>query len=140
MDDGFDTKGLEDITKDIVEAANEFPGTAEKHLRRVGNKMKKMLKDASSDSGYKHKKKLKDSWKSEVVGYNGAELRYDIGSESPHFHLVEYGHRQVTRSGVFLRFVPGTHFLEKTAQEVEKNVAPVEMDKFFKDITKKIGG
>lgn len=140
MDDGFDMAGLEDLTKDIAETANQFPGTAEKHLRRVGNKMKKMLKEASPDSGHDTKKKLSKSWKSEVIGYNGQELQYNIWSTSPHFHLVERGHRQVTRSGVFLRFTPGTHFLEKTAQEVEKNVAPAEMEKFFKDITKKIGG
>lgn len=131
---------MEDFAKDITEIANQFPGTAEKHLRRVGNKMKKMLKDASPDSGYKHKKKLKDSWHSEVIGYNGEDLKYNIWSESPHFHLVERGHRQITRTGVFLRFVPGSHFLEKTAQEVEKNVSPAEMEKFFKDISKKIGG
>ena len=98
-DDGFSFEGLDDFKQQLTEVANEFPGTCEKHLRRVGNKMKKELKEASPDSGHDTKKKLNKSWKSEVQGYTGEDLQMNIWSNSPHFHLVDRGHVQKTKSG-----------------------------------------
>ena len=138
-DDGFSFEGLDDFKQQLTEVANEFPGTCEKHLRRVGNKMKKELKEASPDSGHDTKKKLNKSWKSEVQGYTGEDLQMNIWSNSPHFHLVDRGHVQKTKSGKVVGFVQGTHFLEKTAQHMESEVLPEEMEKLYKDISKKLG-
>ena len=138
-DDGFDISGLDEYKTHITVMANEFPATAEKHLKKIGNKFKKIVKEKSPESGKDHKKKLKDSWKSEVKGYTGAELSMDIWSTSPHFHLVDRGHVQKDKNGVAKGFVQGKHFLEATAQEVESDVLPVEIEKLFNDISKKLG-
>jgi hypothetical protein len=138
-DNGFEITGLDEFKTHIKIVANEFPGTCEKHLKRVGNKFKKELKKASPDSGKDHKNKLSESWTSDVQGYTGEDLQMNIWSNSPHFHLVDRGHVQKTKSGKVVGFVQGKHFLEKTAQKIESDVLPKEMEKLYKDISKKLG-
>ena len=136
---GFDFKSLEEFNQQLADIANEYPGTAEKHLRRIGNKFKKIIKEKSPDSGTDHKGKLNKSWKSEVKGFSGEALSMDIWSTSPHFHLVDRGHKLVGKNGAVLGFVQGKHFLAATAQEIEAEVVPTEIEKMYKDISKKIG-
>ncbi|WP_196606499.1 HK97 gp10 family phage protein [Pectinatus frisingensis] len=150
-DSGFYFDSLDDFKQQIIDVANAFPATTEKHLKKTGNKMKKMLKvdspDGADNSSIKDNKerkkadskKLKNSWKSEVKGYTGEELQMDIYSKSKHFHLVDRGHVQKTKDGKVVGFTQGKHFLEKTAQYVETNILPDEMEKLYKDISKKLG-
>jgi Bacteriophage protein of unknown function (DUF646). len=139
MDNGFDFANMEEFKQQIADVANQFPATAEKHLKKIGNKFKKIVKQKSPDSGNDSKKKLNKSWKSEVKGYSGEELSMDIWSTSPHFHLVDRGHVQKTPGGRVTGFVQGKHFLEATAQEVEAEVVPAEIEKLYDEISKKLG-
>lgn len=43
-----------------------------------------------------------------------------ITNTSPHFHLVERGHRKVTPGGKEIGFVPGKFYLEKTVKQEEE--------------------
>lgn len=138
-ENGFDLEDLDVFRQQLADIANEYPATAEKHLRRIGNKFKKIIKEKSPDSGKNHKNKLNKSWKSEVKGFSGEDLSMDIWSTSPHFHLVDRGHKLVGKNGVVLGFVQGKHFLAATAQEIESDVVPAEIEKMYKDISKKIG-
>jgi hypothetical protein len=138
-DNGFDLGELDAFRQQLAEVANEYPATAEKHLRRIGNKFKKIIKEKSPDSGQNHKNKLNKSWKSEVKGFSGEALSMDIWSTSPHFHLVDRGHKLVGKNGTTLGFVQGKHFLASTAQEVEAEVVPAEIEKMYADISKKMG-
>lgn len=138
-DNGFDFSNMEEFKNQLADVAKEFPATCEKHLKKVGNKFKKIVKQKSPDSGSEHKGKLNKSWKSEVKGYDGEDLQMDIWSTSPHFHLVDRGHVQKTPSGRVTGFVQGKHMLQATAQEVEADVLPAEMEKLYKDIGKKLG-
>jgi hypothetical protein len=139
-DDGFSFEGLDEFKQQLTDASNQFPATCEKHLKKIGNKFKKIVKQKSPDSGKDHKNKLNKSWKSEVRGYSGEDLQMDIWSTSPVFHLVDRGHIQKDKNGVVKGFVQGKHFLERTAQEVESDVLPIEIEKLFNDISKKLGG
>ena len=136
---GFSFEGLDDFKQQLAAVANEYPATCEKHLKKIGNKFKKIVKEKSPDSGKDHKGKLNKSWKSEVKGYNGEDLQMDIWSTSPHFHLVDRGHIMKDRNGNVKGFVQGKHFLEATAQEVERDVLPKELEKLYQDISKKLG-
>ena len=147
----FDFSQLEEFRQQLAEVVNEYPGTCEKHLKKIGNKFKKLLKEKSPDgadnSHIKDEKerkkadakKLKNRWKSEVKGFSGEALSMDIWTTSRHFHLVDRGHVQKTKSGKVVGFVQGKHFLAAAAQELESNVVPTELEKLFKDIGKKIG-
>jgi len=135
---GFEFENLDAFRKDIESVANEYPATAEKHLRKIGNKFKKVVKAKSPDSGNDSKKKLNKSWKSEVTGYKGEDLALNIWSTSPVFHLVDRGHVQKDKKGNVKGFVQGKHFLEATAQEVEADVLAKELEKFQNEIIKKL--
>lgn len=125
-----------DFIKDIENVANEYPRLAEKRLRKIGNKFKKLLKEKSPASVNESKHKLKKSWKSKVDGLSGNDLEYKIWSTSPHFHLVDRGHMQTDKKGNPIKFVQGKHFLEKSAQEVDADVIPKELNSFFDEIEK----
>ena len=135
----FKFDGLDDFKNQLAKVAEEYPGTAEKHLKKIGNRFKKKLKDASPESDKSSKKKLKDSWKTKVSGLSGTDLQVEIWTTSPHFHLIDRGHKIVTKSGKVVGFKQGLHFLESTAQDVEANDIPAELEKLMNEITKKIG-
>lgn len=138
MSDGLTFRGVNEFLADINDVANTFPLESEKRIKRIGNKFKNIAKQKSPDSGHNSRKKLNKSWKSEVTGYKGEDLACNIWSTSPHFHLVDRGHVQKSKRGKITGFVQGKHFLEATAQEVEKNILPAELEKFCKEITKKL--
>lgn len=133
--------GLDELKARMTDAANVYLDTAEKHLNRTGNKLKKIVKANTPNSPYEHKHKLAKSWKSEIKGLNADELEYQLRNTAPHYHLVERGHVLTTKSGKAIGFVQGKHFLEKSIAEFEaENIAEKEFDKLAKDLAKKIDG
>jgi len=137
--DGIDFKNLDSFKQSLVEIAETFSDTAEKHLNACGNKLKKELKQNTPDSGTDHKKKLNKSWKSETVGYSGKDLEYRLWNKAPHVGLVDRGHMVVTKGGKVHGFVQGTHFIDKTTKEFEASGAiDKELTKFAKDVQKKL--
>lgn len=143
--------GAKELQDRMRQAISSYPDEAGKTLKRIGNNLKKRLKDASPDgkikANYKSeqarkkaiKYKLKNRWKSKLAGY-GEEMRVEVWSKAPHFHLVERGHKMVTRSGKPAGFIAGRFFKEKVSQTAEGDLIPEEMEKFAKGITKKLGG
>jgi len=136
-DDGLNSN-INEFMADINQVANEFPLESEKRLNKIGNKFKRIIKEKSPDSGHVSKRKLNKSWKSKINGYKGEDLTCDIWSTSPHFHLVDRGHVIKDKKGNVRGFVQGKHFLEATAQEVAANVVPDELEKFQKEIARKL--
>lgn len=131
--------GLDDFKLKIDVISNEYAATAEKHLTRAGNKLKKLATDNTPDSGYEHKSKLNESWKKEVVGTKGNELEYQLSNKAPHYHLVERGHEQIVH-GKYVGFVQGKHFFAKSVQEFRASgVYEKELEKYMKDVKKKLG-
>lgn len=137
-DDGLKFTNLDEFKADILTVANEFPRESEDRLKRIGNKFIKIVKAKSPDSGKDTKRKLNKSWRKNTTGYKGEDLALQIWSTSPHFHLADRGHVQTDRKGNPKGFVQGKHFLAATAQEVETDVLPQELEKFQKEIAKKI--
>lgn len=133
--------GLDELKAHMTDAANVYLDTAEKHLNRTGNKLKKIVRENTPNSPYAHRHKLAKSWKSEIKGLNADELEYQLRNTAPHFHLVERGHVLKTAKGKTIGFVQGKHFLEKSIAEFQaENIAEKEFDKLAKDLAKKIDG
>ena len=140
----FNMNGIDASIRDVI---NEYPGTAEKYLRKTGNKLKNTAKAATpvGDGMYRGKKvkHMKDRWKAEVKGTSGTDLEYQLRSTAPHFHLVERGHVQTTPSGKYPAnghgYVQGKYFFERSEKEweasgdLEKN-----FDKMVGDFKKKV--
>lgn len=141
MAEGIDFENMDEFIMKIKDVANEYPNTAEKHLRRTGNKLKRDLADASPDSGHDGKKKIKKMWRTKTLGYTGSALETQVFSKSPHFHLVDRGHAIVDKKGNTHGYVQGKHFLDKTVQEFQSSgKIEKELEKMAKEIKGKMEG
>lgn len=143
---------LSDFMRRLNIVANEYPKTAEKHLRAIGNKLKGKVRANTPDGktadhyfkGNKRKKskvKLKNTWTGKTVGTSGEDLEYQLRSKSKRYHLVERGHVKVIFGKRTAGFVQAKFFFAKTVEEFERSVAVgKEMNKMFREIQKRLEG
>lgn len=136
---GFTIDGIDDFKRNLTEVLETYTDTSEKHLKRIGNKLKKTAKERTPSSPYEHRKKLKKSWRSKVEGLDGNDLEYKLRNASPHYHLVERGHVQKTPGGRVTGFVQGRHFFDAAFKEFEQSgFTAKEIERFMKDTKKKV--
>ncbi|BAL85200.1 hypothetical protein SELR_pSRC500260 (plasmid) [Selenomonas ruminantium subsp. lactilytica TAM6421] len=142
-DDGIEFANLDQFLQNIEYAANQAPATAEKYLKKAGNKLRKAAKDASPESHDQKKKSkhLKNRWSGKIKGMFGHDLEYDLRSKAPHYHLVERGHAKVTPNGRVVGFTPGTHFFEKAVQQFQSSgEVDKQLEKFFEEFKNQVEG
>ena len=137
--------------------ANEYPKTTEKHLRAIGNLLKRKVKAntpvGKTEEKYKirwgknagkerkSKVKLKNTWSGKTVGTSGENLEYQLRSKSKRYHLVERGHYLVFMGKRTNRFVQGKFFFKRTVEEFERsdNVER-QIKKMFQEIQRRLEG
>ena len=118
----IDTSQLDGFARELLNMANDkLPKESKKFLRKEGTKLKKKtwskakaLTNKKTGNYYKGIKRGKvyhyrDKKNNSIRVYGG----------SPHAHLIEYGHRQVSKNGVETGFVEGKHVFEKAKNEFE---------------------
>lgn len=150
-EEDFRFEGFHEFVTSLDKVAEEYSDTAEKHLKKTGNKLKKSAK-AATPSGKpvyvtkdgkrvenKHYRHMKKRWKSEIIGLYGKDLEYQLRNTSPAFHLVDRGHVQKTPGGRVTGFVQGTHFFDGAVNAYEASGDyEKELEKFFDDVQKKL--
>lgn len=82
---------IEEFNRRLSEMAAKYPADASDVLQKGAKKMVKGIQKGTPDSGKAHKRKLKKSWKMEMVDSFGKAPKAEIRNTSPHFHLVERG-------------------------------------------------
>ncbi|MGG2053100.1 HK97 gp10 family phage protein [Lysinibacillus pakistanensis] len=114
--------GLTNFQKDLLKTSKAVPKEMPKIMRKVGTKARSVVaKRARSDvkklTGNYHK-----SWKrgKVFIGNEGAMV-VRVYNSSPHAHLIEDGHRQVTKDGQEVGFVRGKRVLEKGMVEFDSS-------------------
>ncbi|MEC0107267.1 HK97 gp10 family phage protein [Paenibacillus taichungensis] len=119
-DNAFDLSELDDFTGQMMRLANkQFPKEFRKFIRIEGNKLRKVTVAKARQSV---KKKtgtyVKSIKRGKVYKYdNGLAIRVYTGV--PHAHLIEYGHRIVTKGGREKGFVPGQQVFAKARKSFE---------------------
>lgn len=135
--DSFDIefKGLNELMEDFKKAEEKVPYLGEKVLKKGMNKCKKLSKEKTPIS--KHgKKHLKDSYKVLKVEYTRDGMNIKMTNKSPHFHLVEKGHRIVSPyTGEEKGFVPGAYMVKRSMAEME-TIFPKQVERMVKKILK----
>ena len=148
---------LQEFMQKLNLVANEYPKTSEKHLRAIGNQLKRAARKntpvGKTSDKYKikygrnagksrrSKIKLKNTWSGRTVGSAGENLEYQLRSKSKRYHLVERGHYLVFMGKRTNRFVQGKFFFEKTVTEFERSDAVKrEMRKMFQEIQRRLEG
>lgn len=125
MSDGFDTRELTKFQRELIDIAQKkMPKESKTFLRTQGKKLRKETLAAAKSSGIKKKtgnlyKGIKTGKVYTFKSNGGLSIRVYGGNPGYHIHLLEYGHRQVTKDGKEVGFVKGKKFFEKAAKQFE---------------------
>ena len=133
----FDMTGLEELSGKLLETIDAFPGTSEKGLVTIGNKLKK---ECVKNTPEGRTGKLKKGWKHKVEGYNGSELVYELRNTQPVHHLLNNGHVKKTPGGRTVGYYEGQHYTEKSVKQFEATDLQQGLEKLTKKLLKKAGG
>ncbi|MGP1563015.1 HK97 gp10 family phage protein [Filifactor alocis] len=113
MIEGFDVRELSGFARNHLEGtARRYPKKIQKFLRKEGKKLKrKVLKKVKSTVGKKTGNYLQGWNRGKVYRYHEDEDAVRVYNTSPHAHLIELGHRMVTKDGEEVGFVKGKQIL-----------------------------
>lgn len=109
----MELKGLSEFQRDLLEVAqNKLPRESLKVMRKIGSKARtKVAAHArgavKKDTGMYHKRFKRGKAFKDADG----QFVIRVINSAPHAHLIEYGHRQVTKSGDEVGFVPGKNVM-----------------------------
>ena len=136
----IDTSDLDDFAKTLIEySIVEHPKKSKKFLQQEGNKLrKKTLSKAKSLTNKRTGNYYKGIKRGKVYSHgskNNKSVRVYGGS--PHAHLVEYGHRQVTKDGKEVGYVEGKRIYEKSKNEFESEFNK-DCENFAEDMLKEL--
>ena len=132
--DGLDINGLDTMQKQLNYISTRYPYESEILLTKMGNKFRNSVKKRTPDSGLQSKRKLVKSYRVSKVQGVGKDLYVEFRSTSPHFHLVERGHKIVDKNGGDTgKRVQGKFMVEQTALEYQK-AFPKEVEKMIDNL------
>jgi len=128
---------IEEYQNAIRMVIRKYPDRAEAELRKLGNTLKKKAVAKTPSSGEEHKHKLKRSYHLSRVQQAGGTLYLEFWNSSPHFHLIERGHRIVGKNGAQYGFQPGVHMVEQSVGELNEEM-PEELEKWLDEVFKEL--
>ena len=131
---GLEIQGLDTLQQKLNYISNRYPYESEILLTKMGNKFRNSVKKKTPDSGCENKRKLMKSYRVSKVQGAGKDLYVEFRSTSPHFHLVERGHRIVDKKGRDTgKRVQGKFMVEQTVLEYQK-AFPKEVEKMVDNL------
>jgi hypothetical protein len=137
MNSGMEIHGLDEFTAQLEEVKKKYPDAAITELQHLGSMLKKKAIEKSPEGKSKDKYKLKKSYHlSQPKQINGTVF-LEFRSSSPHFHLIERGHKMVGKGGKELGFIPGVFMVKHSVDEMEKEI-PAELEAWLDKLTKEL--
>ena len=130
--------GMDDLIDSVDALMKKYPDKTGDFLRKQAMETRKgIAKEARSavNVNPSNKKSLGRPGSyavSQVKGY-GADQTVELSAKSPHFHLIEHGHEQVSRSGKHIGWVPGYNILDAEAKRQKE-----KMPKAFEEMAEKV--
>lgn len=135
----LDTKDLEDLEKEVIRLARNYPKETKKFLQKQGNKLKvRAIKKAKSKLKEKTGNYLKGFKRGKVYKYKEEEDTVRVYNYMPHAHLIEYGHRIVGKNGKEHGFKKGHFILEEARAEFQDEFIKAA-DNFIDEVIKNGG-
>lgn len=138
MADDFDIHELTDFEKKLVSLVNDkLPRESKKFLRTSGTKLRKAtLSKAKSKVKKDTGNYFKSIKRGKVYNYDGS-LAIRCYSSDPKAHLIEKGHRQVTKDGREVGWVDGKHVFEESEKSFESTYYE-DIEKFLDEVLDKL--
>lgn len=118
-------EGLNEFTKEMLDiCSKEYPKQVKRMLQKSGNKLRrKVVGKAKGMVKTKTGNYIKGFKRGRVYKYGGDEDAVRVYNSAPHAHLIEYGHRMVTKSGKEVGFAKGYHVLDGIKEEFSEEFA-----------------
>ena len=118
--DGFSSRDLENLEREVLRLTKKYPKETKKFLQSQGNKLKaRVKKKAKSKLKEKSGNYLKGFKRGKVYKYNQEEDTVRVYNNMPHAHLIEYGHVIKDKTGKEHGFKKGYRILEKARAEFQ---------------------
>ena len=134
---------IDDFARQLDRMAREYPGDAEEALEKGAKHMLKEIKKASPIGKAAHPHKLKNSWRCKVQGYRADDLRAEIRSNAPHFHLINRGFQRVSPQGRPTQNSPrdnrNLHFLERAVDDSWGGAKQKMTETFYAKVREHLG-
>ncbi len=134
---------IDDFVRHLDRMAQEYPGDAEEALEKGAKHMLKEIKKASPIGKAAHPHKLKNSWRCKVQGYRADDLRAEIRSNAPHFHLINRGFQRVSPQGRPTQNSPrdnrNLHFLERAVDDSWGGAKQKMTETFYAKVREHLG-
>lgn len=114
-------EGLTEFQKDLLEVAqNTLPRETNTMMRKAGNRMATHVRrvaraKVNPKTGTYHKRFKRGKVFKDAEG----KIVTRVINSSPHAHLIEKGHRQVTKSGREVGFVPGKFVMDSGSKNFD---------------------
>jgi len=123
----LEIKGLDAFERTLIKTLEiKYPEEVKKKLVELAEELKEAAQ-ARTPIGPDKKpksKRMKYRWKVGKVRKKGNELFIEVKNTAPHAHLVEDGHRMVTKDGKTVGYVEGKHMLLISVRQLEENLTP----------------
>lgn len=126
---------FQELSDSLLKLSKEIDNgkSAKKFLQKAGNKLKKKTIEQAQKSVKKYTGTyIKSIKRGKVYDFKG-NLSVRTYSASPHAHLIESGHRIVTRSGREKGFKSGYHVFEKAAKNFEDELTE-DVENFIQEL------
>lgn len=134
----FELIGLDELKECMVKAMQVYGDIAEEELEDVAKDFKKDVIKHTRESVQRRSGNLIRGFKlDEMQGY-GENISINFRGTSPHFHLIENGHEQVTKKGKKVGWVAGRLIVHQTRKEYD-TIVPERMLKVLDRVTEKSG-
>lgn len=114
----FKVEGLEEFQEKLKTIEKKAPDRILDKLDEVGKNLRNQVKENTP----KKTGKLRKGYKLTEVEKIQGGYQKGLYNNHPTFHLVEKGHRKVSRSGKELGWTEGKFMLEKTVKEQEEPI------------------
>lgn len=127
----MEIKGLTEYQRGLMEVAQKrYPLESYKIMRQIGSKARTHVARKAKSTVHKVTGNYQKGWKrgKAFKGRNG-EIVVRVYNSSPHAHLIEDGHRMITKGGKEVGFVKGAKVLDKSMREFEEK----EMESMLSD-------
>ena len=133
-------KGLKEFQDTLTYLEKNFPKESKQMIRKVGNKVRVIVRKKARQLVERRTGNYYDSIKRGKVFMSGSKeltVRVYSSGKAPHSHLIERGHRIVTKDGQEVGFQDGYYVFDKVKNEVESQfdkIIETELDKIFRKL------
>lgn len=130
--------GMDKLEENLIKAMRAYGDIAEEELEDVSKDFKKDVVKHTKESVERRTGNLIRGFKLDKMQGYAENIEINFRGTSPHFHLIENGHEQVTKTGKKVGWVAGRLIVHQTREEY-KPIMPKRMLRVLDRVAEKGG-